>query len=102
MTFAARDSEYGGHSIKEGEILAMEDGKLAFVEKDLTKAVRQADPVDGQERRRLCDGDLRLGCVGGYGGGGLRALLRARLSDDIELNLVNGGQPVYYYIISVE
>ena len=29
-------------------------------------------------------------------------LLRARLSDDIELNLVNGGQPVYYYIISVE
>ena len=29
-------------------------------------------------------------------------LLRAKISDDIEINLVNGGQPVYYYIISVE
>ena len=28
--------------------------------------------------------------------------LRERLPDGVELNLVNGGQPVYYYIISVE
>ena len=29
-------------------------------------------------------------------------LLRAKICDDIEINMVNGGQPVYYYIISVE
>ncbi len=28
--------------------------------------------------------------------------LRAKISDNIDINLVNGGQPVYYYIISVE
>ena len=28
--------------------------------------------------------------------------LRAKISDDIEIVLVNGGQPVYYYLISVE
>ena len=32
----------------------------------------------------------------------VQALLSAKLSDKIEVMLVNGGQPVYYYIISVE
>ena len=29
-------------------------------------------------------------------------LLRSKLSDNVEINLINGGQPVYYYIVSVE
>ena len=39
VTFAARDSDYDGHNIKQGEILGLENGKLAFTEKDITKAV---------------------------------------------------------------
>ncbi|MDE6102479.1 MAG: DAK2 domain-containing protein, partial [Ruminococcus sp.] len=39
VTFAARDSEFEGHQIKEGEILALDNGKLAFTEKDVNKAV---------------------------------------------------------------
>ena len=38
ITFAARDSEFGGFKIKEGEILALQDGKLMFAEKDVNKA----------------------------------------------------------------
>ncbi|MBQ8108409.1 MAG: DAK2 domain-containing protein, partial [Ruminococcus sp.] len=38
VTFAARDSDYEGHSIKQGEILALDNGRLSFVEKDLQKA----------------------------------------------------------------
>ena len=38
ITFAARDSEFGGFKIKEGEILALSDGKLVFTESDPVKA----------------------------------------------------------------
>mgnify|MGYP004635996993 CR=1 FL=1 len=39
ITFAVRDSEYDGHKIKQGEILAMDNGKIVFTEKDVTKAL---------------------------------------------------------------
>ena len=39
ITFAARDSEYDGHSIKKGEILALDNGKLDFTDRDITKAL---------------------------------------------------------------
>jgi len=32
----------------------------------------------------------------------LRALLQSKLGSNVEVTLINGGQPVYYYIISVE
>lgn len=38
VTFAARDSEIDGHSIKEGEILALDNGRLAFTDRDITRA----------------------------------------------------------------
>ena len=38
VTFAARDSEYEGHNIKKGEIMAFNNGKLQFAEKDVNKA----------------------------------------------------------------
>ena len=39
VTFAARDSDYEGHNIKKGELLALENGKMAFVDNDLKKTV---------------------------------------------------------------
>ena len=101
ITFAARDSEFSGHSIKEGEILAMENGKLTFVEKDLNKAVLKLT--------RSMVGKTSSFITVIYGSdvsedmaATAYELLRAKISDDIEINMVNGGQPVYYYIISVE
>ena len=35
VTFAARDSEYGGHKISEGDILGLENGKLTQPIKDI-------------------------------------------------------------------
>ncbi len=34
ITFAARDSEFGGHKMKEGDILGLENGKLEIIDKD--------------------------------------------------------------------
>ena len=101
ITYAARDSEFEGHAIKEGEILALDNGKLAFTEKDINKATVKLT-------KKLCKSGASYVTVI-YGSDvteenaeQLQQLLQSKLNDKIEVMLVNGGQPVYYYIISVE
>lgn len=100
VTFAARDSDFEGHNIKKGEILAMDNGKLAFAEKDISKAAYKLT-------KRLVDGNTSfITLIHGADVSESKAEeLYKRVSDkfdDIEVMLINGGQPVYYYIISVE
>lgn len=101
ITFAARDSEFEGHAIKEGEILALDNGKLAFTEKDINKATLKLT------KKLAKNGASYVTVI--YGSDvteenaeQMQQLLQSKLSDKIEVMLVNGGQPVYYYIISVE
>lgn len=101
ITFAVRDSDFEGKQIKKGEILAMENGKLAFVEKDVTKALIKIT------KRLIRSGSSYITIIYGSDVTDETAqaafeALRAKISDDIEIVLVNGGQPVYYYLISVE
>ena len=101
ITFAVRDSDFEGKQIKKGEILAMENGKLAFVEKDITKSLIKLT-------KKLIKGNSSYITVI-YGSDVTEddaqkayEALRAKINDEIEIVLVNGGQPVYYYLISVE
>lgn len=101
ITFAVRDSDFEGKQIKKGEILAMENGKLAFVEKDVTKALIKIT------KKLIRSGSSYITIIYGSNVTDETAqaafeALRAKISDDIEIVLVNGGQPVYYYLISVE
>lgn len=101
ITFAVRDSDFEGKQIKKGEILAMENGKLAFVEKDVTKALIKIT------KKLIRSGSSYITIIYGSDVTNETAqaafeALRAKISDDIEIVLVNGGQPVYYYLISVE
>lgn len=101
ITFAVRDSDFEGKQIKKGEILAMENGKLAFVEKDVTKALIKIT------KKLIRSGSSYITIIYGSDVTDETAqaafeALRAKISDDIEIVLVNGGQPVYYYLISVE
>ncbi len=101
VTYAARNSDYDGHKIKKGELLALENGKLSFTDKDLTHAVVKltrnmvnknsgfvtvisGEDVAAEDAEAVCDA------------------LRAKLGSSIEVTHVEGGQPVYYYMISVE
>lgn len=100
LTFAARDSDFEGHAIKKGEILALENGKLAFIDKDLAKAGYKLT-------KRLVKSDSSFITII-YGADvnedmaqELASQVQSKYSD-LEVNVVNGGQPVYYYIISVE
>ncbi len=100
LTFAARDSDFEGREIKKGEILALENGKLSFIDKDLSKAAYKL-------AKRLVKSDSSFITVI-YGEGVTESMAQALAAQlcskypDIEVNVVNGGQPVYYYIISVE
>lgn len=101
ITFAVRDSDFEGKQIKKGEILAMENGKLAFFEKDVTKALIKIT------KKLIRSGSSYITIIYGSDVTDETAqaafeALRAKISDDIEIVLVNGGQPVYYYLISVE
>lgn len=101
ITYAVRDSEYDGHKIKQGEILAMDNGKIVFTEKDVTKSLVKLT------KRLISSSSSYITVI--YGSdvsdedaNAAYELLRSKVSDDIDIVLVNGGQPVYYYIISVE
>lgn len=101
VTFAVRDSEFDDKKIRQGDILAMENGKLALVERDVKKALVRIT-------KRLVKGDSSYITVI-YGSDvtdddaqEAYELLKSKLGDDLEIVLVNGGQPIYYYIVSVE
>lgn len=101
VTFAARNSDFEGHKIKKGEILAMENSKLSFTEKSVEKAAvklaRQmikkdsnfvtiifGEGITQEEADKVCEG------------------IKAKAPKNVEVSALEGNQPVYYYIISVE
>lgn len=101
ITFAVRDSEYDGHKIKQGDILAMDNGKIVFTETDVTKSLIKLT------KRLITSSSSYITVIYGSDVSDADAeaayeKLRAKISDNIDIVLVNGGQPVYYYIISVE
>lgn len=101
ITFAARDSDFDGHKIKEGELLALENGKVAFTDHDLSHcAVRLTKALLQKETSFVT---LIYGSdITDEQAGELETAVREKLPKNVELALINGGQPVYYLIISVE
>lgn len=101
VTFAARDSDFDGHSIKQGEILALDNGKLSFVEREVPKALYKLV----KSLIKKSDGGFVTVIYGSDVTDEQAEEVRAHLANkyaDYEINLINGGQPVYYYIVSVE
>ncbi len=100
VTYAARDSEFDGHSIRAGEYLALLDGELldscnsfeALTEL-LCRTLAPLEPAvltvyTGEDAAEEQTAQLEAGF--------------AAAMPDTELSTLSGGQPVYYYMISVE
>ncbi|MEF9983632.1 MAG: DAK2 domain-containing protein [Oscillospiraceae bacterium] len=105
ITFAARDSDFDGHKIKKGEILALENGKVSFVEKDMEKATVKLvrSLIKKDENKDNCFVTIIYGQdVSEEQATNIKDAVQAKVSDDVEIALVDGGQPIYYLIISVE
>ena len=101
VTFAARDSDFDGHKIKQGEIMAMTGGKISFVDTDIeratTKLVKSMIKRDSQFVTVIYGEDVTDAQASA-----LETQLNEKFGSKVEITFVNGGQPVYYYIISVE
>ena len=101
ITFAARDSEFDGHSIKKGELMALLGGKITFVDTDLEKTVmkllKQMIKRDSQFVTVIYGEDVTEEQAAA-----IEEQIQAKYGSKTEITVINGGQPIYYYIISVE
>ena len=101
ITYAARDSEYDGKRIRKGEIMALENGKIVSTSSDITKATYRL-------ARGMCKKDSSFvtiisGCdVSDEDAEKVTEIVKAKCPNHVEVSHIRGGQPVYYYMISVE
>ena len=101
VTFAARSSEFGGKKIKEGDIIALENGKLTITEKSAVKAlVKLAKNMVNRDTSfiTLIYGEE----VSEEDANKAYEELRDKFGSRTDISLVKGDQPVYYFILSVE
>ena len=100
-TFAARDSDFDGHKIKQGELLCMIGGKIAFTDTELDRSVmrllKQMIKRDSAFLTVMYGED-----VTDEQAAALEEEIRNKYGAKTEITFIKGGQPVYYYIISVE
>lgn len=101
VTFAARNSEFGGKKIKEGDIIALENGKLTITEENAVKAVIKL----AKDMVKRDSSFITLI----YGNGITEEeankayeKLRDKYGSRTDISLVKGDQPVYYFILSIE
>ena len=98
ITYAVRDTTIDGREIHSGDILFLGDKGLLSAEKDILSAVREALPKMGEgEILSLYYGeDVKAEDA--------EALVSEIQKDypDLEIELQNGGQAVYYYLVSLE
>lgn len=101
ITFAARDSDYDGHAIKKGELLALLNGKVSFVDTELDKTVlkllKQMMKKDSEFITVMYGED-----VTDEQAAQIEEQVNAKFGSKAEITFIRGNQPVYYFIISVE
>ena len=100
ITYAARNSDFDGFDIHEGDYLALLDGKLLGTDRDVANllealsdeaASREAEFVTVFYGEDVSEEDAQKASA-----------IFTRRCPDAEISLIRGGQPVYYYIISIE
>ena len=100
ITYAARNSDFDGYEIHEGDYLAMYGSSLFGTSQDikvLLKSLAEKVRDDGREYVTIYYGqDIKEKHAQ------KAADLFADICPDADVNLINGGQPVYYYLISAE
>lgn len=100
ITYAARNSDFDGFAINEGDYLALEEGKLFGTDKDIT-ALLQKLAADAAQRESSFI-SLFFGEDVSEADAAAAAEFFQEACPEAEISVLPGGQPVYYYIISME
>ena len=100
ITYAARNSDFDGFAINEGDYLALCDGKLLGTDRSLDVLLDKLAQVAVEKNAEF---------VTVYAGEGVSeadadraAQLFQTACPDAEVSALPGGQPVYYYIVAIE
>ena len=100
ITYAARDSDFDGFAIKEGDYLALEEGKLFDTDGSLDTLLHKlAEDAAGREASFI---SLYFGEDVQEADAQKAGALFEEVCPGAEVAVLSGGQPVYYYIISME
>ena len=100
ITYAARDSEFDGFAIQEGDYLALVEGKLFGTDRDIAALLRQ---LAGEAAQRSAEFvTVFYGEDVSQEEADAAQAIFTELCPEAELSFLPGGQPVYYYIISIE
>ena len=102
VTFAARDSEYGGHRIKEGDTLGLVNGKMEYIEKNPVDACYRVTKSLVTKKSTFITIIYGSDMPEAQAEEAFKKIKNKFGSSELEVTLVNGGQPVYYFIVSVE
>ena len=100
ITYAARNSDFDGFEIHEGDYMVLTEGQLFGIDRDLTallEKLAQAEPQQNAEFINVYYGqdvteEQAEEAMGIF----------QRYCPGAEITLLSGGQPVYYYMISAE
>ena len=101
VTFAARNSEFGGKKIKEGDIIALQNGKLTITEKSPVKALVKLSK-DMVHRDTSFITIIYGEDVSEEDANKAYEELRDKFGSRADISLIKGDQPIYYFILSVE
>ena len=100
ITYAARNSDFDGFDIHAGDYLGLCDGALAGTTQDITALLATlADKAAAAGKEFI---NIFYGADISEADAEQALALFQQHAPDAEVNLVSGGQPIYYYLISAE
>jgi len=100
ITYAARNSDFDGYDIHEGDYLALYGSALFGTSQDIKVLLRSlAEKVRDEGKEYIT---IYYGADVKEKDAQKAADIFADICPDADVNLLNGGQPVYYYLISAE
>ena len=100
VTYAARNSDFDGFAIQEGDYMALSDGQLFGTAKSMEELLENLAQAETQQNAEFIN--IFYGEDVDEESAGKALALFQRLCPNAEITLLSGGQPVYYYMISAE
>ena len=100
ITYAARDSDFDGFAIKQGDYLALTEHQLFGTDQNLDTLLRRLAEADAQQSAEFIN--IFYGVDVSEEDAQKALELFTECCPNAEITLLSGGQPVYYYMISAE
>ena len=100
ITYAARDSDFDGFDIHEGDYMALAEGQLFGTDRAIGSLLERLAQADSQQNAEFISIFYGEDVTEDQANDALAIFQRE--CPNAEITLLSGGQPVYYYMISAE